>query len=80
MFHLIYKLQFISKISRAYLTFFNDAEEHEFLPNCNKWSTVKLHAVRNQKKIGLLILLNCQVEGLTVFTTMCPEEQLTSDI
>ena len=29
-FHRIYKLQFISKISLAYLTFFNDVEEHEF--------------------------------------------------
>ena len=30
-------------------------------------------------KIGLLILLNCEPASLTVFTTMCPEEQQTSD-
>ena len=34
-----------------------------------------------RKKIGLLILLNCEATSLTVFTTMCPdEEQQTSDI
>ena len=27
----------------------------------------------------LLILLNCQAASLTVFTTVCPEEQQTSD-
>ena len=31
------------------------------------------------KKIGLLILLNCEAASLTVFTTMCLKEQLTSD-
>ena len=30
------------------------------------------------KKIGLLILLNCETMSLTVFTTMCPKEQQTS--
>ena len=35
--------------------------------------------VSNQKKIGLLILLNCEAASLTVFTTICPEEQQTSD-
>ena len=29
--------------------------------------------------IGLLILLNCEAASLTVFTTMCPKEQQTSD-
>ena len=29
--------------------------------------------------IGLLILLNCEASSLTVFTTMCPKEQQTSD-
>ena len=32
-----------------------------------------------RKKIGLLILLNCETVSLTVFTTMCPKEQQTSD-
>ena len=33
MFHQIYKLPFISKTSRTYLTsFLNDVEEHEFPP------------------------------------------------
>ena len=32
-----------------------------------------------RKKIGLLILLNCEPTSLTVFTTMCPEEQQISD-
>ena len=31
------------------------------------------------EKIGLLILLNCEPASLTVFTTMCPKEQQTSD-
>ena len=31
------------------------------------------------KKIGWLILLNCEVTSLTVFTTKCPKEQETSD-
>ena len=33
----------------------------------------------NQKKIGLLILLNCEATSLTVFTTMCSKKQQTSD-
>ena len=40
---------------------------------------LRLHTLRNQKKIGLLILLNCEAASLTVFTTMCPEEQQTTD-
>ena len=40
---------------------------------------LQLHTVLNQKKIGLLTLLNCEAASLTVFTTMCPEEQQTSD-
>ena len=32
-----------------------------------------------RKKIGLLILLNCEAASLTVFTTMCPKEKQTSD-
>ena len=32
-----------------------------------------------RKKIDLLILLNCEAASLTMFTTMCPEEQQTSD-
>ena len=32
-----------------------------------------------RKKIDLLILLNCEAASLTVFTTMCPKEQQTSD-
>ena len=31
------------------------------------------------RKIGLLILLNCEPASLTVFTTMSPKEQLTID-
>ena len=33
----------------------------------------------NQKKIGLLILLNCEATSLRLFTTMCPKEQQTND-
>ena len=33
----------------------------------------------NQKKIGLLILLNCEPASLTVFATMCSKDQQTSD-
>ena len=36
------------------------------------------HTVWNQGN-GLLILLNCEAASLTVFTTMCPKEQQTSD-
>ena len=32
-----------------------------------------------REKIGLLILLNSEAASLTVFTTMCPKEQQTSD-
>ena len=32
-----------------------------------------------RENIGLLILLNCEAVSLTVFTTMCPKEQQTSD-
>ena len=32
-----------------------------------------------QRKIVLLILLNCKAACLTVFTTMCPQDQRTSD-
>ena len=72
--------------------FFNDVEEHEFPLNCTKsylkrWArffsvvtwVLQLHTGWNQKKIGLLILLNCKAARLTVFTTMCPKEQQTSD-
>ena len=83
-FHRIYKLQFISKISEAYLTFFfNDVEEHEFPSNWTKsylrlgesffsavtW-VLQLHTVSNQKKNGPLILLNCEAASLTAFTIM----------
>ena len=40
---------------------------------------LQLHTVLNQKKIGMLILLNCEAASLTVFTTMCRKEQETSD-
>ena len=40
---------------------------------------LQLHTVWNQIKIGMLILLNCEPASLTVFTTMCPKEQQTSD-
>ena len=33
----------------------------------------------NQKKIGLIILLNCEATSLTVVTTMCLKQQQTSD-
>ena len=32
-----------------------------------------------RKKIGLLILLNCEAARLTLFPTMCRKEQQTSD-
>ena len=32
-----------------------------------------------RKKVGLLILLNCEAASLTVFTTTCPKEQQTTD-
>ena len=66
------------------LLFFSDVEEHDFPSSFTKsylklgerfFSTVtwvlQLHTVWNQKKIGLLILLNCEAASLTVFTTMC---------
>ena len=70
--------------------FFNAVEEHGFSSNCTKsylklgerffsavtW-VLQLHTVWNQKKIGLLISLNCKAASLTVFTTMC--QQQTSD-
>ena len=40
---------------------------------------LQLITVWNQKKIRLFTLLNCEVASLTVFTTMFPEEQQTSD-
>ena len=77
---------------RDYLTFFDDVEENQFPSYCTTsylnlgerffsavtW-VLQLHRVWNQKKIGLLILLNCEPASLTVFTTMCPKEQQTSD-
>ena len=74
------------------LLFFNVVEEHELLSYCTKsylkfgerffsavtW-VLQLHTVWNQKKIGLLILLNCEAASLTVLTTMCSEEQRNSD-
>ena len=79
--HRIYKLQFISKINQAYLDC-----------NCTKpcfkrgdrffsavtW-VLQLHTVWNQKKIGMLTLLNCEAVSLTLFTTMCPKQQQTGD-
>ena len=35
--------------------------------------------LKSEKKIGLLILLNCGAASLTVFTTMCLKEQQTND-
>ena len=32
-----------------------------------------------RKRLGLLILLNCEAASLTVFTTMCPKEHQISD-
>ena len=32
-----------------------------------------------KKNIDLLTLLNCEAASLTVFTTICPKEQQTSD-
>ena len=71
---------------------FNGVEEYEFPCNWTKsylkrrdrfFSTVtwvlQPHTVWNQKKIGLLSLLNFEATSLTVFTTMCPKEQQTSD-
>ena len=37
------------------------------------------YSLKSEKKIGLLILLNCEAASLTVFTTMCPKEQQISD-
>ena len=36
-----------------------------------------VHTVRNQENIGLLIVLNGEAASLTVFTTICPQEQQT---
>ena len=72
--------------------FFNDVEEDEFSSNWTKsylklgerffsavtW-VLQLHRVLNQKKIGLLILLNCEAVSLTVLAIMSPKEQKTSD-
>ena len=92
MFHRIYKLQFISKISRAHLTFFSMMlKSTSFpLPVLNRisklgktflYSHLSFTAVYSLKseKIGLLILLNCEAASLTVFTTPYPKEQQTSD-
>ena len=46
---------------------------------CTITWVLQLHTVWNQKKIALLILLNCEAASLTVFTTMCPKEQQTSE-
>ena len=83
---------YLKDLSRLPYFLFNDVEEHEFSSNCNKshlkcryrfFSTViwvlQLHTVWNQKKTGLLTLLNGEVASFTVFTTMCPKEQQTSD-
>ena len=35
--------------------------------------------ILKSEKIGLLILLNYEAASLTVFTTMCPKEQKSSD-
>ena len=38
------------------------------------------YSLKSEKKTYLLILLNFEAAGLTVFATMCPKEQQTSDI
>ena len=72
--------------------FFDDVEEHQFPSYCTTsylnlggrffskvtW-VLQLHTVWSQKKIGLLILLNCEPASLTAFTTIGPKEQQTSD-
>ena len=80
MFHPIYKLQFILKISQTYLTFFQWCWRANWTKSYLKlgerffsavtW-VLQLHTVWNQKEIGLLILLNCKAASLTAFTTMC---------
>ena len=47
--------------------------------NLKQVSVLQLHTVWNQKKIGLLILLNCEAANLTMFTAMCAKEQQTGD-
>ena len=79
----------LQRLVELALLFFNDVEEHEFLSDSTKpylklgerfsLQSLELHTVSNQKKIGLLILLNCEATSLTVFTTMCLKEQQTSN-
>ena len=77
MFHRIYKLQFISKISRAYLTFCSMMlKSMSFpltVPNCTSNGGIDFSLQ------SLLTLLNCDAASLTVFTTIFLEEQQTSD-
>ena len=72
------------------LLYFNGVEEHEYPLNCTKivpqmvgyiflYSHLSFTVAYGLKKIGLLILLNCEAASLTVFTTMFPKEQQTSD-
>ena len=87
------QIAIISKTSQAYLTsFFNAVEEHEFPPtvpgrtsdlgkdfspqSLEFYSCIQFEI---RKKIGQLILLNCQAASLTLFTTMFAKEQQTSD-
>ena len=81
-------MQFISKISLAYLTFFLNFEEDEFPLNCTilyleTWARffskvtrvfTVAYSLKSEKKLP-----NCKAASLAVFTTMCPEEQQTRD-
>ena len=44
-----------------------------------KSTSFPLTLPNHTKKIGLLVSLNCEAVSLTVFRTMCPKEQQTSD-
>ena len=78
-------MQFISKISPAYLTFFTDVEEHEFPSNCTEtWGKIFLcshlsfiaaDSLKSEKDWPV----DFAKSSLTVFTTICPKEQQTSD-
>ena len=84
------QLQFISKISQAYLlslmlksmsfpqTIANCTSNVKIDFLCSHLSFTAAYSLKSEKT-GLLILLNCEAASLTVFTTMCPKEQQTSD-
>ena len=63
------------------INIFEESQNIFSLPKSQTYSHLSFTAAYSLKseKTGLLILLNCEAASLTVFTTMCPEDQQTSD-